>query len=231
MIHVIVCFFVETEFQKQCLLNCLNSVSNLISESRCESLQIKLHLSGYFQNNRNWLQIQNMYGTISWIEIIPFFENHGKSKILNRLITTEIASNEWIFYLDGDIDVSPLNRTVFSKLINSYSKIELQHKIGLIALNQIEDCRHNPAVFAESNQVVCLSGIHSYVFPVSPDWLAYGCFFCSSNIFTKTNLQFENVGCYGPEDTLLVNKLFKIFERRSVLSLDDKVIHPFKIRN
>lgn len=150
--------------------------------------------------------------------------NWGKYKILNQVREHCVCNSncyDCLLYADHDIRFEGL---IDSVLINNLYDISCYihdgYTVGFVALNQTEDCRHQPDICENSvviNDKLCL-------YPNNIGSIASGCFFCLSSVYCKvTPLTLKCV--YGLDDYSLLLKLYED-KFRPVVVQDITVVHP-----
>jgi hypothetical protein len=218
----------------QLIISQMSSISSSISSSKSHH-NIQLLLIGYIPKKK-WqlLLIQLINNYIDKINIhIEFFSiNKGKYVMFNyigELLTNHqnisFASYDGILYCDHDIIFDKMYEELFTKL-HTLSKEKINDKpIGLIALNQMSDIRHQVNIY--DNKIVLNGAKLVYPDILTNGAIALGCFYCDANIFSMI-LPLEIISVYGLDDLIIINKIVAN-NYNPVVCLDYTVDHPMSI--
>jgi len=151
--------------------------------------------------------------------------NYGKYKMLNNL-KQQSNSYDAVFYSDHDIKMpveSYNNTNFFNNLHMAIHHTINNMQIGLIALNHLEDVRHqcdiyqNHATINDVNYMYPDLGQHGSI--------ACGCFYIKGNVFHEIK-DFKLYTVYGMDDYYLLKKLHNKGYINVVIE-NVFVIHPF----
>lgn len=145
--------------------------------------------------------------------------NYGKYKILNYCIDFIKDNNyNYIIYMDHDIHFDLYSANNFMKIFE-FDNLEINSKkVGLIALNQKGDIRHQPSIYENKY-------LDNIVWPNDDTSIASGAFVIKSCIFQLLK-PFELKIVYGLDDYLLCKQLSNM-EYINVVFTSCYVMHPF----
>ena len=121
-----------------------------------------------------------------------------------------------------------IDLTLFSDL---YAVLSICSDVGIVAPNQIGDCRHLSTVYEchrelhlhndiKNNTTIFWSNLHPSI--------AGGCWMFRKTIFELKPNGFDYVGEYGPEDVLFAKYAMQILNYKCCLLDYHSVIHPIK---
>lgn len=133
--------------------------------------------------------------------------NYGKYKMLNNTIdfVNDCDINyKYILYLDHDVHFYMKNLNLFDS-IKDLDKLEInEKKLGLVAFNQKEDCRHQLDIYENTYQYLDLDLLWSNKLGS----IASGGFIISIDAF-KLLKEFDLITVYGLDDYKLTEQLDK----------------------
>jgi len=211
-IIIIQSIFIFDIIQEKRWIDSLISLDNFLENN---NIEIELYIIGYNNISKENILV-NFKHIKKYIKLLLFTDkNYGKSYNVNYILNTINENQDFLFYMDGDIILLKYEN-LFDKLID-ISK----HNFGIIALNQQQDCRHNPMIYLHQIQIENITLLHSD----SEYGIAGGVYFMKFELAKKYRL--KEVGIYGPDDTLLIKELRKD-GYVSVVVKDIYVIHPFE---
>lgn len=183
---------------------------------------IEIYIIGYAQRELNKNIVDSFENIKKYLKLLLFIDkNYGKSYNVNKILDNQDIKGDFLFYLDGDI-ILPENEGGFKRLIKIYNSKPLSiSNYGIIALNQKEDCRHNPLIYLRQFNIVGEELLYSD----SEYGIAGGVYFMNYNLAKQYRLQ--DVGIYGPDDTLLI-KTLRDSGYISVVVKSFWVTHPYE---
>ena len=142
--------------------------------------------------------------------------NYGKIYIFNKIkdyITT--FDSDIVLYLDHDI-LFTIDYNIFSIM----AKLQSVENIGYIALNQLDDCRHQHVIYKNTikinNIIIC--------YPDDLQSIASGAIIMSKQFLNEIN--FPLISVYGGDDTLLC-ELAKTKKYIYGVAQDYYIKHPY----
>jgi hypothetical protein len=153
-----------------------------------------------------------------------FTINYGKYHIFNN-IKKYIMHNDisTILYLDHDIQIELSDINIFHTLNNLLRHSVSDNRIGVIALNQKGDNRHQPDIYQHKQHIDNIIILHPDV--LSFGSIASGAFYASADCF-KIIGNLECLVVYGLDDYYLSKKIYESNYKHVVIK-DMYVYHPF----
>lgn len=157
--------------------------------------------------------------------------NYGKYKVYNYMIdfVNSSASYDCLIYLDHDIhfdfssvDTFPLIQYLKDHKIN-------EHKVGLVAFNQLGDVRHQKDIYETIHKLTCkrsdIDSVLNILVPSRTGSIASGCFLIFTDVVANMK-HFDMLSIYGLDDYYIDTQLI---ESGYINVVIDNVycIHPF----
>lgn len=154
--------------------------------------------------------------------------NYGKFVMFNKLQKI-IEECDYVFYLDHDILFNFDNRNIFLKLMEMMQHKINDKRIGLIALNHLEDNRHKIALFDNSNKLIIDDDVLYHNKGNDYGNIACGCIFLSYRCFRMLD-GLDTLSVYGLDDYHMIKK---ICENNfiAMVAIHMYIIHPFDMNS
>lgn len=226
---MIQCLYCPDDYFLKKSIDSIISTNSLLQDNILFNVyNFTIYLQGYFGND---ILYNKYYEIISKLDMkinikieLKSSPNLGKSTAINNIIKSftvsfpggleEKKEKKYILVMDSDIIINNID---FSKLINA---LETNKKIGLIAINQKEDNRHNNI----NNKILYTPDNEILLYSDKCIGVAGGCFFIKLEILIE--FPYPNVGIYGMDDTIYHKTLFDN-NYLVVIAKNMYVTHPF----
>lgn len=148
--------------------------------------------------------------------------NYGKYYLYENIrIRSFDTEYDYMLFLDHDIYFDFNNCIPFEHIYKLFDNDIENKKIGLISLNQKEDCRHQADIYENT---AIISDIH-ICWSNCIGSIATGCFIIPFKLFQDLE-QFDLVTVYGFDDIYIMNKLLDK-KYMSVVLKNIYAVHPF----
>jgi len=219
--------FCPDEYNFHITIDNLINLFDLVKISDIKSISLHFILLGWVKKDEYKNIISKLIQNNSYLFITHYIFywplNYGKYYLFNKIKQiTNLLDNYYIFYSDHDI-VFPLPTFPKNFFTIGISVFDNDPKIGLIALNQIDDIRHQNDIYQNNIEI---NNIH-LIYPNDCNFgsIADGCFIVRSHAFHLIE-SFHLYNVYGLDDYYLVKKLYDK-NYKSLVFMNIFIKHPF----
>ena len=208
-----------------------DSTNNLINFIRYNSINniynIDILLIGWIKDDTHNIKINKLINNTNIFTnkyYIRLKINYGKY-FMFKFINKYFNNHSYLLFLDHDIFLDSLTSSIFNVVSDIFeSNLKINNKqIGIIAINHLEDLRHQISTLDRCTVINNNKLLYSSVNNLTS--IALGCFFITRdciNIFNNIDM----IGVYGLDDYHIQHKINNI-DYIPVLLNDFYIIHPY----